>query len=43
MSKYGEIIIVIVINFSQKTRVTQKVGPANVLPKRTRTRYKDNT
>ena len=29
------IIIVIIINFSQKTRVTQKAGPANMLPKKT--------
>jgi len=28
------IIIIIIINFSQKTRVTQKAGPANMLPKK---------
>jgi len=31
-------VIIIIINFSQKTRVTQKAGPANMFSKRTSTR-----
>ena len=30
------IIIIIIINFSQMTKVAQKAEPANVLPKRTK-------